>query len=173
MTQAVASPTARARLVDLALPPLVTMVRACADGPTTWQPADTGTWWLLVPVLSGPQAEPWDEGPPYDIAGNALDIVDLLAWRPDQGPRLRLDMVSALGEWCLPGYDPIYLHSDPIGWLRARSGAYIIDWRWAADRLLARDVVCDTLDLAETVERHTRTARGRQTPPAPRIGVAA
>jgi hypothetical protein len=119
---------------------------------------------------------------PRDIAGGAVPLLDLAAWRPsDAGViLLRRGVVTGLGEWNLyPSLasdgDVLRLWASPLAWAAANfSGAVVIDWRDAAPSLLAWPTIeCETLALGELLDGELRKARRRIVPRLPKINVLA
>jgi hypothetical protein len=115
---------------------------------------------------------------PRDVLGLAIPIVDLAAWRQGGPVLLRRGAVAALGEWCVRPFmlegPPLRLYDTPLQWAAAEfAGAVILDWQALAPDLLAfPEIVCSSVELAETAARELGNARRRSTPTLPKISVA-
>lgn len=162
--------------------PLVGSALVRADG-NLYQPDEAGAEAYIFSVLARTHvcagghltADPT----PRDLAGAAVPLVDLAAWRPSK-PRsvlLRRGSVSALG-WDLDTgetHEALQLWTLPTSWAAADfRGLVVIDWPRVSPRLLEwREIVADTLELGERLEAELARARRRLTPRWPRILIGA
>jgi hypothetical protein len=116
---------------------------------------------------------------PRDLAGAAVPLLDLAAWRPavPRSVLLRRGAVPVLG-WDLDVGDtaePLRLWASPVSWAAADfKGLVVLDWAAVSARFLEwREIIAETLELGERVESELARARRRLTPRRPRISVVA
>jgi len=144
-----------------------------------WTPREDGAPAFVFAVLDGPhQCQP-PCLPPRDLAGKAVELIDLAAWRPSAPAEIYLREGNAdlLGDWMLPMTRtedaPLRLFADPVEWLATGCGGIVpIDWKATAAALVGfDDVVCSSVALGERLEHELALARRRATPKVPAIGV--
>jgi hypothetical protein len=107
----------------------------------------------------------------------AIAVITIDADQPtaDQAP----DDDDALGSEHLPSYGmrphKIKLYSTRAAWEAAgKTGTVIINWHYCLPYLAdAQKIICDSMKLAERVERQLKAYRHRLIPNIPRIGIAA
>jgi hypothetical protein len=158
---------------------LVGMAAVRPESDRLYEPDPDGRVHAIFPVFGRAHVCRRGHGVPRDLAGAAVPLVDLCAWRPEDPAAilLRRGAVAALGEERLEpflvGDEPLRLFADPCAWARAGfDGCVILDWAACGPRLLLqREIVCDTTALGEQVNQHLSALRRRLVPPMPRINI--
>jgi hypothetical protein len=148
------------------------------EGDGLYQPDDSGDSHAIFPVLAEAHVCTPGHVVPRNVLGLAVPVVDLAAWRQGGPVLLRRGAVAALGEWCVRPFmldgPPLRLFETPRQWAAAEfAGAVILDWdALAPDLLCFPEIVCSSVDLAETAAKQLAKARRRSTPDMPKISVA-